>query len=286
MALLNEGDEAIFFEPLYDAYLPLCQRCGGVVKTVKLNPHDWSVPREELAAAFSPKTKLILVNSPHNPTGKVFSDADLDFIAELCRQHNVYAVLDEVYEHLVFPGHRHVSLRTLPGMSERSVRIGSAGKTFSFTAWKVGWVTGPSHLVTAITKAHSFMIFTVPSNLQRAVAHGLDHEQNFFLSMGAALQRKRDYLADRLSAIGFRILPAQGTYFLVADFSPLLPEGSVEGDVDFCHRLTVDGGVTVLPVSAFYSGQGAPRTLVRFCFCKDDAKLVKACDLLEQYFKR
>eukprot|EP00884_Botryococcus_braunii_P006738 jgi/Botrbrau1/16065/Bobra.7_2s0036.1 len=284
LGLLNPGDEVVLFDPMYDSYVPICTVAGADVRVVRLPDGEWAVPHEQLAAAFNSKTKLIVVNTPHNPTGKVFTKPDLEYIADLCRQYNVYAILDEVYEHLVFDGSQHVSLRSLPGMAERCLRIGSAGKTFSFTGWKIGWLTGPKPLVAAAAKAHQFLTFTVASSLQRSVAYGLQNERSFFEGLGRQLQKKREFLADRLSRIGFRVLPAQGTYFLVADFRPLLPAGSRETDVEFCKRLTVEAGVTVIPVSAFYTGEDPPVHMVRFCFCKEDQKLAKAASLLEAYF--
>ncbi|CAK0786657.1 hypothetical protein CVIRNUC_009871 [Coccomyxa viridis] len=286
MGLLNEGDEVIIFDPQYDAYIPLCRAHGGIPVEVKLNTEDWTVPHAELEAAFSERTKAIVVNSPHNPTGKVFSVEDLSFIADLCQKWNVYAILDEVYEHLVFKGSRHVSMRSLPGMRERCIRIGSAGKTFSLTAWKVGWMTGPPALMKAVTSAHQFITFTVASSLQRAVAYGLDEESSFYLGLGASLQRKRQFLEQQLTEVGFRVLPAQGTYFLVADIRPLLKSDAAEDDVAFCKRLTMEAGVTALPVSAFYASSDPPRHLARFCFCKDDSKLEAASASLRRYFLR
>lgn len=287
LALLNAGDEVIFFAPLYDSYLPMAWRAGAVPRIVQLHPPSWSVDAAELEAAFSPKTKLLVLNTPHNPTGKVFSGAELQLIADLCIRHNCLALLDEVYEHLVFPGTEHISLRSLPGMADRCLRIGSAGKTFSFTAWKVGWLSGPADMIKAVAKAHQFITFTVPSSLQRAVAYGLDSEQPFYCGLGGVLQQKRQLLERQLAAIGFRVLPADGTYFLVADFAGLLPEGSTEDDVEFCYRLTREAGVTLIPVSAFYADRSeAPRTLVRFVFCKTDAKLQAACDALRAYFAK
>ncbi|EIE23119.1 PLP-dependent transferase [Coccomyxa subellipsoidea C-169] len=279
MGILNRGDEVIIFDPQYDAYIPLCIANGGVPKVVKLDPSDWSVPHDQLAAAFNDKTKLILINSPHNPTGKVFSVEDLQFIADLCKQWGAYAVLDEVYEHLVFEGSQHVSLRSLPGMHDRCIRIGSAGKTFSLTAWKVGWVTGPPALISAVASAHQFITFTVPSAMQHAVAYGLDNEATFYRGLGELLHQKRLFLEKQLTDVGFRVLPAQGTYFLVADFRD-------ENDVQFCQRLTIEAGVTAIPVSAFYASKDPPRSLIRFCFCKDDEKLRQACAALKKYFSK
>ncbi|KAK2075659.1 hypothetical protein QBZ16_001767 [Prototheca wickerhamii] len=277
--LLEPGDEVILFAPLYDSYVPIVERAGAKAVVLPLQAPDWHFDREEVAAAFSSKTKLIVVNTPHNPTGKVFTEEELAFLAELVVKHDAYALLDEVYEHLVFPGFKHVTMRALPGMEDRCLRIGSAGKTFSFTAWKVGWVTGPPAAVAAAAKAHQFLTFTVPSAYQHAVAVGLEQERAFYEGLGPLLEKKRDWLAKELTEIGFKILPGQGTYFLVADFSGLLPEGSDEDDVSFCSRLTVDGGVTLIPVSA----SKAPRNLVRFVICKTDEKLEAAVQKLRAY---
>jgi len=281
LALVEPGDEVVVFDPLYDSYLPMLRRAGAVVRAVRLEPPEWTLPRERLAAAFGPKTKLLLINNPMNPTGKVFDADELGFIAGLLERHDCYAIADEVYEHLVFEGARHLPLIGLPGMRERTVRIASAGKTFSMTGWKVGYVTAAAGLLAPISRAHQFLVFTTPPNLQRAVAHGLAHEEAWYTGLAGGLQRKRDYLAGRLARIGFAPLECRSTYFLNADFRPF---GFNEGDVDFCKRLTIEAGVTLVPVSALYS-DGAVQHLVRFCFCKKDAVLEAACDRLEAYFR-
>lgn len=181
LGLLNPGDEVIVFAPLYDSYIPMIRRSGAIPITIDLHPPTWSIDKAQLEAAFSDKTKLIVVNTPHNPTGKVFTSEELGIIASLCLRHDVYAVLDEVYEHLVYPGTEHRTMRALPGMEDRCIRIGSAGKTFSYTDFKIGWVTGPTAMVGALAKAHQFLTFTVNSALQRAVAHGLENEESFYL---------------------------------------------------------------------------------------------------------
>jgi aspartate/methionine/tyrosine aminotransferase len=218
--------------------------------------------------------------------GKVFTRQELELIARLAQQHGAYVLSDEVYEHLTFPGGLpHVSIRGLPGMRDRTIRLGSAGKTFSLTAWKVGWMEGPERLLGPCVKAHQFLVFTVPSSLQRAVAGALDGAdgQAFYHGLGAECARQRALLAPRLAAIGFDILPAEGTYFLVADVAKFLRDG--EDDVGFAKRLTAEAGVTVIPVSAFYADASrAPRSLVRFCFCKQDSKLQEGCRRLEEYF--
>ncbi|MEW5312345.1 MAG: hypothetical protein WDW38_003986 [Sanguina aurantia] len=282
LGLINPGDEIIMFDPMYDSYVSMAKRSGANIVPVKLSLPNFSVPREELAAAFGPNTKAILVNSPHNPSGVVFSRSDMEFIAQLCCQHDAIALCDEVYQHQVFGGAEHVSLRSLPGMLNRSIVMGSAGKTFSFTAWKVGWMTGPAALLSPIIKAHQFLVFTVAPSLQRAVAHGLDNEAGFYRSLGPSLERKRSLLAGTLSAIGFTVLPGNGAYFLVADASSFLKPG--ETDTEFAIRLTVEAGVTCIPISGFYVSPSPPVHLVRFCYCKEDEKLISAGERLATYF--
>ncbi|OYW11134.1 MAG: aminotransferase, partial [Acidiphilium sp. 37-67-22] len=196
LALLNPGDEVVLIEPLYDTYLPVVQFVGASARLVRLNPPDWALPRAELAAAFGPKTKLLLLNSPMNPTGKVFTRDELEFIADLLVKHDCYAVCDEVYEHLIFDGLKHIPLMSLPGLRERCVRIGSAGKTFSLTGWKIGYVTAPARLAGVIARAHQNLTFTTPPNLQRAVAVGLAKDDAYFASLASDLAAKRDRLSD------------------------------------------------------------------------------------------
>ena len=262
MALLDPGDEVVLIEPLYDTYLPVVRLLGAIPRLVRLQPPGWELPREELAAAFGPKTKAILLNTPMNPTGKVFTAGELGFIAELLVRHDAYAVCDEVYEHLTFDGVRHVPLMTLPGMRERCLRVGSAGKTFSFTGWKIGYVSGPAALMGVVAKAHQNLTFTTPPNLQRAVAIGLGKDDAYFEGLGHALAQRRDRLSAGLTRIGFRVLPASGSYFVTADFSPLGFDGD---DVAFCRHITEHAKVTAIPVSAFYEGE-APRSYARLRF--------------------
>ena len=270
LGLLEAGDEVIILEPAYDTYAPALRRLGAVPRAVRLVPPDWHLPLAELAAAFTPRTKLLLLNSPMNPAGKVFTRAELAAIADLVIAHDAYAVCDEVYEHLVFGAARHVPLMTLPGMRERTARIGSAGKTFSITGWKVGYITAPAAMLRPITKAHQLVTFTTPPNLQHAVALGLGQDDAYFASLGATLARSRDRLAAGLTALGIPILPCDGTYFVVADMSRWLHAG--EDDAALCRRLVVEAGVVLIPLGAFYAAD-APRGLVRFCFCKLDATI-------------
>ncbi len=278
--LIAPGDEVVMIEPLYDSYLPIVRQAGGIPKLVRLQPPGWTLPRSELAAAFSAKTKLIILNSPMNPTGKVFDADDLGFIAGLLVKHDAYAVCDEVYEHLVFDGRKHIPLITLPNMRTRCLRIGSAGKTFSLTGWKVGYITGPADLMQPVAKAHQFLTFTTAPNLQRAVAYGLGKDDAYFAGLATDLSAKRDLLAAGLSNLGFKVLPTAGTYFICADFTAL--SGS-EDDAAFCRRLTIDAGVAAIPISIFYEGD-APRSFIRFAFCKDTTMLTEALTRLARAF--
>ena len=273
LGLLDAGDDVILLEPAYDTYAPVIRRLGCTPRAVRLQPPQWSLPLAELAAAFSPRTKMIVLNSPMNPSGKVFTYDELTAIAALVIEHDAYAVCDEVYEHLLFGDARHVPLMTLPGMRERAVRIGSAGKTFSVTGWKVGYIAAPAALLRPIAKAHQFVTFTTPPNLQHAVALGLQKDDAYFASLGSQLMRSRDRLAAGLRALNLPILSCDGTYFLVADVSGWMRDG--EDDLAFAKRLVVDAGVVVIPMSAFYES-GAPNNLVRFCFCKKDETIDEA----------
>ena len=278
--LIAPGDEVVMIEPLYDSYLPIVRQAGGIPKLVRLQPPGWTLPRSELAAAFSAKTKLIILNSPMNPTGKVFDADDLGFIAGLLAKHDAYAVCDEVYEHLVFDGRKHVPLMTLPNMRTRCLRIGSAGKTFSLTGWKVGYITGAADLMQPVAKAHQFLTFTTAPNLQRAVAYGLGKDDAYFAGLATDLSAKRDLLAAGLSNLGFKVLPTAGTYFICTDFTAL---AGGEDDAAFCRRLTIDAGVAAIPISIFYEGD-APRSFIRFAFCKDTAMLTEALTRLGRAF--
>lgn len=281
IALLDPGDEVVLIEPLFDTYLPIVRMLGAIPRLVRLLPPKWELPRAELAAAFGPRTKAILLNSPMNPTGKVFTAAELAFVADLLVRHDAYAICDEVYEHLTFDGWRHIPLMTLPGMRDRCLRIGSAGKTFSLTGWKVGYVTASAPLAAVVAKAHQNLTFTTPPNLQRAVAVGLAKEASYFAGLSDGLAATRDQLSAGLVALGFHVLPSQGSYFVTADFSPL---GFSMDDAAFCRMLTTEARVAAIPVSAFYDGSDAPKHYIRFAFCKRPAVISEALDRLGQYF--
>ncbi len=279
LALIEPGDEVVVFEPLYDCYLPMIRRAGGVAKRIRLMPPEWRLERAALEDAFSQKTKFVLLNNPLNPAGKVFTAEELALIAEFVVAHDAYAVCDEVYEHIVFDRRPHIPLMTLDGMRERTVRIGSAGKTFSLTGWKVGYITAPEALLQPIAKAHQFVTFTTPPNLQKAVAYGLRKGDGYYAALAGDLQAKRDLLASGLAALGFAMVPCEGTYFVTADIRPL---DLGEDDVAVCRRLTEEAGVTPVPVSAFYESN-PPRHFVRFCFSKQDGVLEEALARLGRF---
>ena len=282
LGLIEPGDEVILIEPLYDSYLPIVRRGGGIPKFVRLQPPHWELPRDELEAAFSDRTKLILVNTPMNPCAKVFSRDELEFIANLCIKHDAYAVCDEVYEHLAYDGVPHVPMITLPGMRERTVRIQSAGKIFSLTGWKIGMITAAPAVLTPVAKAHQYLTFTTPPNLQAAVAYGLRKEDAYFEGLTAGMQARRDHLAQGLKEVGFEVIPCQGTYFITTDFRPLGYNGE---DADFCKYLTTEAGVAAVPVSAFYTG-GDVRHFARFSFCKKAETIDEAVRRLKAHFGR
>jgi N-succinyldiaminopimelate aminotransferase len=275
MALITPGDEVVLFEPMYDAYLPLVRRAGGIPKFVTLTPPHFGLTEEALAKAFSPKTRVVLFNNPLNPTATIFGKADLDLLADFCIRHDAIVVCDEVWEHVVFDGHRHASVLGRPDMRERTVKISSAGKIFSLTGWKVGLVMAAPAIMRVLSKAHQFLTFTTPPNLQAAVAYGLGKDDGYFEGMRADFQRSRDHFAAGLRDLGFTVLPSAGTYFVNVDIAPL-GEGD---DVDFCRRLVTENGVAAIPVSAFYA-EGAVRNVVRFCFAKRDATLDAALERL------
>ncbi len=275
MALVSPGDEVVLFEPMYDAYVPLVRRAGGIPKFVTLRPPHFGLSEEALAAAFSPRTKVVLFNNPLNPTATIFSAADLDLLADFCIRHDAVAICDEVWEHVVFDGRRHVPVLGRPDMRERTVKISSAGKIFSLTGWKVGLVMAAPPLMKVLAKAHQYITFTTPPNLQAAVAYGLGKEDGYFEGMRADFQRSRDRFAQGLTGLGFSVLPSVGTYFLNVDIAPL----GESDDVAFCRKLVMENGVAAIPVSAFYD-QAAVRTVVRFCFAKRDATLDAALERL------
>jgi len=269
LGLIEPGDEVIVFQPFYDAYLPMIRRAGGVPKLVSLKPPHWRFDRAMLEAAFSPRTRLVVLNNPMNPTGVVLPDEDLALLAEFCVAHDAVCVCDEVWEQVVFAGARHRPLIAYPGMRERTVKIGSAGKMFGLTGWKVGFLCAAPGLTHALSRTHQFLTFTTPPNLQAAVAWGLANLDDWFRDMPRDLERSRDRLTDGLRREGFSVLPSAGTYFLCVD---LAGSGITEGDRDFCLRAVKEAGVAAIPVSAFYEDDKVT-SIVRLCFSKGDATL-------------
>lgn len=280
-ALIEPGDEVVLFEPLYDAYLPLVKRAGGIPKFVKLKPPHWRFDEAMLADAFSSKTKVVLFNNPLNPAGVVYTRAELELLASFCIKHNAIALCDEVWEHVVFDGLRHVSMLDIPGMRERTIKVGSAGKIFSLTGWKVGFVCAAPAISKVLGKAHQFLTFTTPPNLQAAVAYGLTKTDDYYEGMRASMQRSRDLFTTGLRERGFTVLDSQGTYFLNVDLAPL----GKDDDVAFCKSLVHEFGVAAIPVSAFYA-ENPITSVARFCFAKRDETLNGALERLENFARK
>ncbi len=281
LGIVEPGDEVVLFEPMYDAYLPLVRLAGGIPKFVTLQPPHFRLTEEALAKAFSPKTKAVLFNNPLNPTATVFSNEDLALLAEFCRKFDAIAISDEVWEHVVFDGIKHQPVLGLEGMRDRSVKIGSAGKIFSLTGWKVGFVCAAPHIMKVLAKSHQFLTFTTPPNLQTAVAYGLAKDDAYFEDMRKNFARSRDRFTEGLRTLGFDVIPSQGTYFLNIDITRL---GETD-DVAFCRRLVMEHGVAAIPVSAFYA-EGAVKNVVRFCFAKKDSTLDAGLERLADMVKR
>jgi len=266
LALCEPGDEVVTFEPTYDSYAATASMAGATPRLVRLHPPDWHFDPDELAAVVGPRTKMVLLNSPHNPTGKVFSPEELAQVAALCTAHDLLAVTDEVYEHLVFDG-SHVPLATLPGMGERTLTISSGGKTFSFTGWKVGWVSGPAPLVAAVRAAKQFLTYTSPAPFQLAIARGLAFPREAMGRLATELEARRDQFCDGLDALGYEVFRPAATYFATTDIAAVAPGLSAQ---DFCLELPGRCGVVAIPSSVFYDAADpdAGRTLVRWAFCK------------------
>ncbi|WP_332774028.1 aminotransferase [Phenylobacterium sp.] len=269
LSLIEPGDEVVTFQPLYDAYLPLIRRAGGVPRLVTLSPPHWRFDRAMLEAAFTEKTRFVVLNNPINPAGLVLPEEDLALLAQFCVAHDVIAICDEVWEQVIFAPARHRPLIAFPGMRERCVKIGSAGKMFGLTGWKVGFLCAAPALTHALARAHQFLTFTTPPNLQAAVAWGLDNSADWFARMPLDLARSRDRLAEGLAREGFVSLPTQGTYFLNVD---LPASGVAEPDRTFCLRAVKEAGVAAIPVSALYE-QDPVTTILRLCLAKADATL-------------
>ena len=280
LGILNPGDEVILFEPFYDSYPPCIALAGAEPRFLTLHFPDFALDEEALRALVTDRTRMIVLNTPMNPTGKVFDLEELEVIASVCRDHDLVALTDEVYEHLTFDGARHVPLATLPGMRERTLSLSSAGKTYSFTGWKIGWATGHGPLVDAAQAAHQFLTYAVATPLQVAVAHALRyHTEDFLVRFRAEYTRRRHILVTILRDAGFSVSAPQGTYFILADFSRLFGGD----DRAFAHWLTKEHGVAAIPSTAFYRANvEAGRKLVRFAFCKRLETLEAAAERMQR----
>jgi N-succinyldiaminopimelate aminotransferase len=285
LALLEPGDEVVLFEPMYDSYAAAVAMAGGVLRPVPLRPptveagsvstQPWTFDEAELRAAVTPRTRMLLLNTPHNPTGKVFTAEELALVAEVATTADLLVLTDEVYEHLVFDGAEHVSIATLPGMAERTLVVSSGGKTFSTTGWKIGWVCGPAPLVAAVRTAKQFLTFVNGGPFQPAIAAGLRLPDAYFTGVAADLQRRRDLLTAGLAAAGLPVVSPQATYFATVDVRPWQPDGD---GIAFCRSLPARAGVVAVPSVVFYAAHDAHlgRHLVRFAFCKRDEVLEDA----------
>lgn len=270
LALIEPGDEVVLFQPMYDAYLPLVKRAGGIPRFVTLRPPHWRIEEEQLRAVFNKKTRVVLLNNPLNPTATVFAREDLELLGRYLVEFDAVAVCDEVWEHVLFDDVAHTPLLTLPALRDRVVKIGSAGKIFSLTGWKVGFVCAAPHLLRVIAKAHQYVTFTTPPALQVAVAYGLDKEDSYFTGMRHDFQAARDHFARGLGEVGLKVLPSKATYFLNVDLG-----SRGQDDNAFCQRLVTEARVAAIPVSAFYA-EAPVRSVVRFCFAKRHATLDEA----------
>jgi aspartate/methionine/tyrosine aminotransferase len=264
LAVVNPGDEVIVFEPFYENYGPDAALSGAKLVFVPLEEPDFRFDRDRLRAAFSPRTKAIIINTPHNPTGKVFTRDELLFIGELCQEFDALIITDEIYEHIIYDGHVHISPATLPGLRERTITISGVSKTFSVTGWRIGYLIAPPDLTDAIRKVHDFLTVGAPAPLQEAAAVALGFPDSFYTELATAYAARRDVLLSALETVGFRVYRPQGAYYIMADITPV----GVTDDVAFSRYLTAEIGVAPVPGSSFYENQELGRTKIRFAFCK------------------
>ena len=277
-ALINPGDEVIVLTPAYDAYSPLVHRAGGIVREVALQPPEWRVDREALRAAVTDRTTAIVFNNPHNPTGRLFDAQETDAVASVARERDLIVISDEVWEHLLLDGQKFTPIAALPGMAERTFKCGSAGKIFSLTGWKIGWLIAPPELAALAARAHQFLTFASAPNLQSAVAFGLEQGDNWLGPMRSGFARSRDVMTAGLRDIGYCVLPSAATYFMCID---LHASGIEVDDESFAARAVGEAGVAVVPLSAF-ADKSPPMHLVRLCFAKKDETVAKGLEALDR----
>jgi N-succinyldiaminopimelate aminotransferase len=282
LAVLNPGDEVLLIEPAYDSYRPLLQRAGATIVPVKMTAPDWTLPRAALEAAITPKTRAVVFNAPMNPTGRLFDLEDLQFLSDLINRHDLLAICDEVYEHLTFDGQKHIPLMSLPAARARCIRIGSAGKSFSVTGWKVGYIAADASILGPIARAHQYVTFTTPPALQSAVALGLGLGDEYFEGLRTELERRRNLMTGSLRQAGFTVLDSAGTYFLNLDISPFDPD---RDDFAFAQRLVREAGVATIPLSVFY-GDRQSTGLVRLCFAKAPETISAGIERLKDWRDR
>ena len=279
MATVNPGEEVVVFEPFYENYGPDAILCGATPRFVSLNPPEFSFDRTELAAAFNDKTRAIIINSPNNPTGRVFSRSDLEFIAELCQKHDVLAITDEIYEHILYDGAEHIPLWTLPGMAERTIAVNSVSKTYSVTGWRIGFIMASAELTASIRKVHDFLTVGASAPLQEACAEAFAFPDSYYQELSDFYRERRDYLLQALTDVGFRCVRPGGAYYIMAEIEPF----GWDDDVAFAIYLASEIGVATVPGSSFYRpGHPDAKKFIRFCFCKEMATLEAAVAKLQK----
>jgi len=279
LAVTDPGDEVIVFEPFYENYGPDAILSGAVPRFVRLREQDWRFDHQELESAFNNRTRAIIINTPNNPTGKVFSKEELEQIAALCIKWNATAITDEIYEHLVYEG-EHLRLADVPGMAERTVTINSLSKTYSATGWRVGWLIAPAEATNAIRKVHDFLTVGAAAPLQEGAAFALTFPDTYYSQLRAAYREKRDFMASLLRDVGFHVLDSHGAYYIMTDASEIMKRRNADNDSDFARRMIEEIGVATVPGSSFYRRREDGRTKIRFCYCKKPETLDLASRLL------